>query len=56
MKRKMNVRNKIVINNYIIEEINSSNYLLYSITATNNTNLEIKMNNIIQCAEQEERH
>jgi hypothetical protein len=56
MKRKMNVRNKIVIYNYIIKEINSSNYFDYTITTTNNADLEIIINNLIQCAEQEEKH
>jgi hypothetical protein len=44
MKGKMNVITKIVINNYIIEQVNSFNYLGYTVKATNNRHLEIKMN------------
>jgi hypothetical protein len=36
MKAKINVRTKIVINNNIIEHVNSFNYLGYTITASNN--------------------
>jgi hypothetical protein len=42
------VRIKIVINNNIIEQVNSFNYLEYTITASNNTDLEIKMNRFNQ--------
>jgi hypothetical protein len=34
MKGELNVRTKIVINNNIIEQVNSFNYLRYTITAT----------------------
>jgi hypothetical protein len=44
MKGKLNMRSKIVINNHIIEQVNSSNYLVYTtITVTNNRDLEIRM-------------
>jgi hypothetical protein len=48
VKRKMNVRTKIVINNNISEQINSCNYLGYAITATDNRDLEIKINGFNQ--------
>jgi hypothetical protein len=41
---EMTVRTKIMINNHIIEQINGSDYLRYTIPATNNRDLEIKMN------------
>jgi hypothetical protein len=44
LKGMMNVRTKIVINNIILEEVYSFNYLGYTITVSNNTDLEIKMN------------
>jgi hypothetical protein len=44
MKGKMNARTKIAINNRVIEQVNSFNYLGYTITITNNRDLEIKMN------------
>jgi hypothetical protein len=48
MKREMNVRTRTVINNNIIEHINSFNYLGYTITVTNNRHLEIKLNRFNQ--------
>jgi hypothetical protein len=48
MKEKMNVRTDIVINNHIIEQANSSNHLGYSITVTNNRDLEININRFNQ--------
>jgi hypothetical protein len=36
VKGKMNVRTKIVINDHIIEPVNTFNYLGYTITVTNN--------------------
>jgi hypothetical protein len=47
MKGKMNVRNEIVINN-TVEEVYSFNYLRYIIIASNNGDLEIKMNRFNQ--------
>jgi hypothetical protein len=40
VKGKMNMRTKTVINSNIIEQINSFNYLGYTITVTNNRDLE----------------
>jgi hypothetical protein len=37
---KMNVTTKIMTNNKIIEQVNSSNYLGYTHTATNNRDLK----------------
>jgi DNA modification methylase len=48
MKGKMNVRTKIVINNNILEQVNSFNYLGCIITVYNNTDLEIKRNRFNQ--------
>jgi hypothetical protein len=52
MKGEMNVRTKIVINNHIIEQAGSFNYLRYTITVTNSRDLEIKINrfNQVCCA------
>jgi hypothetical protein len=36
LKGKLNVRSKIVLNNYIIEQVNSFNYLGHTIAVTNN--------------------
>jgi hypothetical protein len=47
-KEKMNVRTKIVMSNNIIKKVNSFNYLEYTITASNNSDLEIKMNRFHQ--------
>jgi hypothetical protein len=43
VKRKMNMRIKIMINSNINEEISSFNNLGYKITVTNNRDLEIEM-------------
>jgi hypothetical protein len=48
MKGEMNVRTKTVINNNITEQLISFNYLGYTRTVTNNTDLDIKMNRINQ--------
>jgi hypothetical protein len=40
----MKVRTKIVINNNIIKEVNSFNYLEYTIRVSDNRDLEIKIN------------
>jgi hypothetical protein len=48
LKGKMNVSTKIVINNITLEQVNSFNYLEYTITVSNNTDLEIKMNRFNQ--------
>jgi hypothetical protein len=48
MKGKTNVRTKTVINNNIIEQVNSFNNLGYTITVTKNRDLEIKMD-LIKC-------
>jgi hypothetical protein len=42
MEGKMSVRIKIMINDHITEEVNSFNYLGYTIRVTNNTNFEKK--------------
>jgi hypothetical protein len=47
MQRGMNVRTKIVINN-IIEQVNSFNYLGYTITVSSNRGLEMKVNRFNQ--------
>jgi hypothetical protein len=47
MKRMMNMRTKIVINNNIIE-VNSFNCSEYTIRVSNNRDLEIKMNRFNQ--------
>jgi hypothetical protein len=44
----MNARTKIAINNSIIEEVNSFNYLGYTITILNNRDLGINMNRFNQ--------
>jgi hypothetical protein len=44
LKEKLNVRSVIVLNNHIIEQVNSFNYLGYVIGVTNNNDLEIKLN------------
>jgi hypothetical protein len=44
LQGKMNVRTKTVINKNISEQVTSSNYLRYTITVSNNSYLEIKMN------------
>jgi hypothetical protein len=41
MKGKMNIRTKTVINNHVIEQINSCNYVGYTFTVSNNRYLEI---------------
>jgi hypothetical protein len=41
MEGMVNVRTKIVINNQIIEKVNSFNYLEDIVTVTNNRYLEI---------------
>jgi hypothetical protein len=56
MKGKMNVRTKIVINNHIIEQVNSFNYLGYTVKATNNRYLDIKMNKFNQMCSTMEGH
>jgi hypothetical protein len=43
MKGKMNVRTKVVINNHIIEHVNSFSCLRYAITVTNNRGFLIKI-------------
>jgi hypothetical protein len=43
LKGKVNVRSKIVLNNHIIEQVNSFNYLGYTIAVTNNKDLETKI-------------
>jgi hypothetical protein len=43
VKGKTNMRTKIMINNYIIEKVNSSDYIGYRITVSNNRDLEINM-------------
>jgi hypothetical protein len=48
LKGKVNVRSKIVLNNHIIEQVNSFNYLGYTIAVTNNKDLEIKLNRFHQ--------
>jgi hypothetical protein len=52
MKRMMKMRTKTVINNNIIEHVNSFNYLEYTIRVSNNRDLEIKMNRFNQCSAQ----
>jgi hypothetical protein len=47
LKGTMNVRTRILINN-IIEQLNSFNYLGYTITVSNNRDLEIKRNRFNQ--------
>jgi hypothetical protein len=44
----VDVRTKLVINYHIIEQVNICNYLGYTITLTNNRDLEIKMNRLNQ--------
>jgi hypothetical protein len=44
----MSVRTKTVINNNIIEKVNSFNYLQYTITTSKGRDLEIKMNRFNQ--------
>jgi hypothetical protein len=44
----MNVTTKIMTNNKIIEQVNTSNYIGYTITATNDRDLEIKTNKFNQ--------
>jgi hypothetical protein len=39
---KWTATTKILVNDHITEKVNSSNYLGYTITATNNTDFEIK--------------
>jgi hypothetical protein len=48
MKGEMNVGKKIVINNSIIEQINSCNYIGYTITVSNCRDSEINVNIINQ--------
>jgi hypothetical protein len=48
VKGKMNVRSKIVINSNIMEQLNSFNYVRYTITVSNSRDLEIKMNRFNQ--------
>jgi hypothetical protein len=48
MKGKMNVKTKMAINNNIIEQVNSCNYLGYTIIVTNNRDSEIKRNRFNQ--------
>jgi hypothetical protein len=48
MKGKMNARTKIVINNNIIEQVNSFSYLGYKITVPNNRDFEINWNRFNQ--------
>jgi hypothetical protein len=48
MKGKTNMRTKIVINNNIIGQVNTFNYLGYTITLSNNRDLEIKVNRFNQ--------
>jgi hypothetical protein len=48
LKGKVNVRSKIVLNNNIIEQVNSFSYLGYTIAVTNNKDLEIKLNTFHQ--------
>jgi hypothetical protein len=50
---KTNERTKTVINNNIIEQVNSFNYLGYTITVTNNIDLEMKMDLIKRAAKLE---
>jgi predicted SPOUT superfamily RNA methylase MTH1 len=45
---KLNVRNKSVINNNIIEPVNNTNYWGYTITVRNNKDFETKMNRFNQ--------
>jgi hypothetical protein len=47
MKGKMNVRTKIAINN-TTDQVNSFNYLGYTLTASNNRDLGIKLNRFNQ--------
>jgi hypothetical protein len=42
MKGNMNVRNKIVMNNQILEKVSNSNCLGYTITLRNNRDLAIE--------------
>jgi hypothetical protein len=44
----MNVESKVVINNNIIEQVNSFNYLGFTITVSNNRDLEIEMRRLNQ--------
>jgi hypothetical protein len=39
LKGKVNVRSKIVLNHHIIEQVNSLDYLGFSIAVTNNEDL-----------------
>jgi hypothetical protein len=48
LKGKVNMRPKIVLNNHTIEEVNSFNYLGYTIAITSNKDLEIKLNRFHQ--------
>jgi hypothetical protein len=48
LKGKVNVRSKIVLNNHIIEQVNSFIYLGYTIAVTNDKDLEIKLNRFHQ--------
>jgi hypothetical protein len=41
MKRKMTVRSGIMLYNRIIEQVNHSNYLGYSLSVGNNQNFDI---------------
>jgi hypothetical protein len=52
VKRMMKVRTKIMINNNITKQVRAFNYLGYTITATNNRGLEIKMYGLIKCVAQ----
>jgi hypothetical protein len=44
LKGKVNVRLKVVLNNNVIEQVNSLNYLGYTVAVTNNRDLETELN------------
>jgi hypothetical protein len=48
LKGKVNVKSKIVLNNHIIEQVNSFSYLGYTIAVTNNKDLEVTLNRFHQ--------
>jgi hypothetical protein len=50
--RMVKVRTKIMINNNIIKQVSTFNYLGYTIAVRNNRGLEIKMYRLMTCAAQ----
>jgi hypothetical protein len=48
MKGKTNVRAKILVNNHMFEQVIGFNCLGYTITVSNNRDLETKMNRFYQ--------